>query len=115
MIKTTVTASDFHDAFHAMNRGEQFTYTGRCALYDYLDDLSDDTGEDIELDVIALCCEYVEYNTIDSFIRDYLTVEEAEEMAQEDVDNVMSWIENYLSERTSIVCVEPDCILFASY
>lgn len=50
----------FQDAFRRCGRQEQFTYTAQRALFDYLEQLEADTGENIELDVIALCCEYAE-------------------------------------------------------
>jgi len=51
----------FTDKFTSMGRGEQFSYAGLKALYDYYTSLEDDLGEDIELDVIGVCCEWVEY------------------------------------------------------
>ena len=60
-IKQSVYLRDFHDAFQAIRPGS-FTYEGLGALYDYLENLSDDIGEDIELDVIALCYEFTEYD-----------------------------------------------------
>ena len=60
-IEQTVTESDFRDAFQAI-RSDNFSYEGLTALYEYLWDLSEDIGEDIELDVIALCCNFTEYN-----------------------------------------------------
>ena len=60
-IKQTVTESDFRDAFQAI-RSDNFSYEGLTALYEYLWDLSEDIGEDIELDVIALCCDFTEYS-----------------------------------------------------
>lgn len=58
---TEISKSDFHSAFHRMDRGEQFSYEALDALYDYLIQIEEDIGEKIELDVIALCCEYTEY------------------------------------------------------
>ena len=52
----TITKSEFSTAFHKAGRGNNFTYEGLIALYDYLEDYEDSTGEHIELDVIALCC-----------------------------------------------------------
>ena len=60
-IKQAVTESDFRDAFQAI-RPDNFSYEGLGALYEYLEELSEDTGEDIELDVIAICCDYTEYS-----------------------------------------------------
>ena len=33
--------------------------------------LGDDLGKEIELDVIALCCEYAEYDNLEDFQADY--------------------------------------------
>ena len=54
-----------------MDRSEQFTYAGLRALFDYLEQYQDDIGEAIELDVIALCCEYSEYTDIAEFHVDF--------------------------------------------
>lgn len=64
MIKQTVNRSAFRDAFNAI-RPDNFNYAGLNALYDYLDQLSDDTGQDVELDVIAICCDYCQYDTVE--------------------------------------------------
>lgn len=57
----TVTQYDFVQAFEDMDRAENFTRRARQELFEYLEDLERDTGEEIELDVIALCCEWSEY------------------------------------------------------
>ena len=42
------------------------------ALYEYLEDLYDSMGnEEYELDVIALCCEYTEYENLEEFCDNY--------------------------------------------
>lgn len=50
----------FQDAFKHADRKENFTCTAQRALFDYLEQLEEDLDEKIELDVIALCCEYAE-------------------------------------------------------
>ena len=64
-----VTESIFVNAFDAMGRGDQFSCSGLRALFHYLDDMGSDTS--IELDVIALCCEFVEFNSLDDFRDQY--------------------------------------------
>ena len=66
----TVNFGDFCDAFRAHDLQDQFSYGGKRALFDYLVDLEDQTGERIELDVVALCCDYTE-STFDDIRRDY--------------------------------------------
>ena len=53
----TVSKSDFHDAFNAV-RPNNFSYEGLDALFEYL------STEDVELDVIALCCEFSEDSNV---------------------------------------------------
>ncbi len=59
-MKQSVYLSDFRTAFHNMDRGEQFSYEGLGVLFDYLEQYEQGTGEEMELDVIALCCEFAE-------------------------------------------------------
>ncbi len=49
----TINLHDFRNAFQAAGRGEQFTYEGLGVLFDYLEQYEQDTGEQIELDVIV--------------------------------------------------------------
>lgn len=70
-MKTVVSNGAFHDAFHHAGRADQFTYSGKCALYQYLTEYEQETDSEIELDVIALCCDYTEYNDIEDFQADY--------------------------------------------
>tara|TARA_R100000687_G_C6428483_1_gene154493 strand:+ start:577 stop:981 length:405 start_codon:yes stop_codon:yes gene_type:complete len=57
---TQVSETDFIDAFQAI-RPHNFTYNGLKTLYAYLEDLSDDIGEEFKLDVIGICCDFEEY------------------------------------------------------
>ena len=60
-MKKTVGIQDFHNAFHSMGRKDNFSYEGRTALFEYLEEEEKMTGREIELDVVALCCDYSEY------------------------------------------------------
>jgi len=70
-MKSTVNESQFIDAFTKMNRENNFSYEGRKALFDYLEQYEQDTDTEVELDVIALCCEYSEYANLAEFQKDY--------------------------------------------
>ena len=70
---TRVSETDFIDAFQAI-RPDNFTYSGLKALYAYFEELSDDIGNDIEFDVIGICCDFVEYKNIDELNNDYATI-----------------------------------------
>lgn len=53
---------DFCDAFSDTYKNN-FSYNGKRALYDYLEEYEESTGEEVVFDIIALCCEYSEYET----------------------------------------------------
>lgn len=61
---TVVTLDSFREAFKRCGLEKQFSYDGQGALFNHLQELEDETGEGIELDAIALCCDYTE-STID--------------------------------------------------
>lgn len=68
-MKINVTESMFIDYFNSI-RPDAFTYEALKALYDYFIDYEDDSGCEIELDVIAICCDYAEYSK-DELVMDY--------------------------------------------
>ena len=72
-MKTNVNFCNFCDFFRSADRDNNFTYEGKKALFEYLENLEKETGEEIELYVIALCCEYTEYSDIQEFNNDYST------------------------------------------
>ena len=78
-----VTFSDFRQAFHNHDRGNQFSYEGLKALFGYLEEQEQDTGEEIELDVIALCCDYVEYKDFAEFQGENPDIESMEQLRDE--------------------------------
>jgi len=83
-MKMTVSEYDFNDAFENM-RPDNFSYEGRRALYDYLTEYEEDTGDEIELDVIGLCCEYTEYDNIAEYNENYNTGHESREEIDETI------------------------------
>jgi len=70
-MKKTVNFYDFERAFGNDTYKNQFTHQGKKALFDYLEEYEESTGEEIELDVVALCCDYAEYDSIEDFWLEY--------------------------------------------
>jgi len=64
-----------HDFINISNQYHQhkdnFSYDGKKALYKYLVDLEDATGEIMEMDWIAFCCEYSEYDSQEELLDNY--------------------------------------------
>lgn len=69
-MKTTVTREDFLKAFKDMDRESNFSHKGLNALYDHFEAFEEDTGESVDLDVIAICCDYTE-TTIEDALESY--------------------------------------------
>lgn len=72
-MKTNVSKSDFRDAFQQMGRGDNFSYDGLGALYDWIEELDEGCGTESELDVIAYCCEFTEYENLAEFQGEYFS------------------------------------------
>ena len=72
-MKTTVSKTDFVDAFTKM-RPSNFSYEGLIALYDYLENFEEDTDKEIELDVIAFCCDYSEWDNLEEYKKSYSSI-----------------------------------------
>ena len=95
---THVTQSDFIDTFrYSHTYKNNFSYDALIALFDYLVDLEQDTGEQINFDMIGLCCEYSEYSNVEEFITDY---QDSPEL-HEDLD--YSEIISVLREHTEVI------------
>ena len=70
-MKQSITRYGFAHLFEEYNRKENFSYNGRLALFDYLEELEGDTGEQIECDIIGFCCDFSEYASALEAIKDY--------------------------------------------
>ena len=82
-MKRTITESDFLQAFVDYGRKDNFSRDGLVALYNYLEEFSEGTGVEVELDVIGICCDFSEYENIKEFQEhygdEYKTLEDIEE------------------------------------
>ena len=69
-MKTSVNEYEFCRWFE-QHRPNNFSRAGLRELFDYLEQYEEGTGEEIEFDPIALCCEYTEYDDLDEFKANY--------------------------------------------
>ena len=56
----TVTLHDFTSAFKNSGRATQFSYEALELIFNYYQALEQDTGEQIEFDMISICCDWRE-------------------------------------------------------
>jgi hypothetical protein len=94
-MKTTLSVSDFRDAFARMDRKNQFTYEALGLIYEFLEDINPDW----ELDVIAVCCDFDEQAPIDIAHMYGIDISECEG----DDDKILATVREYLHDYTSVV------------
>lgn len=104
-MKQTISRYAFHDSFMKM-RPSNFTSEALDALFDYFEQYEDDSGYEMEFDVISICCDYMQ-STFEEVMDDYKLDDDNDEGAQ-----VVAT--RYLEESTTVVAVLDDTIVFCS-
>ena len=101
----------FMTAFKAHGRQDQFSYSALELLFDYLEQLEDDIGEQMELDVIALCCEYTEAS-----VAEIIASYDIDIPADSDEDAERSAVMEHLEYHTTVIGeTAAGTILFAQF
>ena len=95
----TINEYQFADAFNKI-RPDNFTYRGLIALYNYFEQYEEDTGEQIELDVIAICCDYYEYEDLKYFQEDY----------SEDYESIEE-----IGQATTVIMIDDDAFIIQAF
>jgi hypothetical protein len=102
----------FQEAFRRAGREDQFSYEGLEVLFDYLDELSEDTGETIKLDPVALCCEYYE-SSIQELSNNYNI--DLSEVGEDAPDSIIDAVREYLEDNTSVCGQVSDGFIYAAF
>ena len=108
-----VTFSDFCNAFRDMGRDAQFTYDGKRALFDHLENYEAESGASLELDIIDLCCSFTEA-TYEEIAEMYdLTYVDPE--IENDSPSHPDYVRAHLEDHASIVGEVPGGFVFANF
>ena len=111
----TVDSSMFVDAFLRMGRENPFSSEALEALFNYLEEYEQDTGDDLELDVIGLCCDFTEYENAITAAADYGFTSELEADDYEDAESYEDAKEEEalerLQDRTEVVIFDSGLIV----
>ena len=107
-MKTSVNLHNFREAFRTMDR-KNFSYEGLEVLFDYLEELESDIGEEIELDVISICCDYNE----DTFVN--IASNYSIDIDGMDEDEAKTTVLDYLHDHTSVVGETDNTILYVKF
>ena len=57
-----------------------WSYSGASALFEYLTELEEDTGEQIEFDRVALRCDFSEYDNLEDVLSQYDNINTLEDL-----------------------------------
>ena len=109
-MKQTINKTQFIDAFKTWGTyANNFSYEALDLMFDYFELLEDETGEEIELDVVAICCEYQE-----------ATLQEVANNYNIDISGAcgleVDIVTDYLRENTQLIAVtDIDTFVFAQF
>ena len=109
-MKITVDYGMFIDRFEAFDRSGQFSRNGLRALFDYLSDLDCELEAEIELDVVGICCDYVEYAGIVEAANNYHDFG-AYTQNDFDDDQLKKAAYDFLTDNTQVVVFEGGVII----
>ena len=110
MIKT-INLHDFRQAFQDHGRGEQFSYEALGLIFEYYEQYEDDTGEQVNLDVIAICCDLAELS-VEEIVRGYILDQDEEYLAEEwSVQDV----KHFLCDQAAYVGETDQTVIFVQF
>lgn len=106
-MKTTLTERDFIEAFRAYHCYDKFSFEALELLFAYFEDCAAATGEEIELDVIGICCEFSE-SDVDDIIED-------NQIYVENLDEEREAVRRFLNDRTALVGETDDDFVYKAF
>ena len=96
----TIDSHGFRNAFERCGRQNQFSHCGKLALFEHLESIEQDTGSDIELDVVGLCCDFTEFDTALEAAKEHSDFTIDEDLNEEEQERQAL---QFLSDRTTII------------
>lgn len=112
-MKQTVTQYEFYNAFK-QTRPDNFTYEGLKLLWEYFENYEADTGDEIELDVIGICCEYSEAS-LSEIMEDYNIKVDIEGLDEDEAtQKQFHEVREYLECHTVLVGEHGENFVFAN-
>lgn len=112
-MKEEITFNRFCDRFKDMNRDNNFSYNGKRALFDYLEEMEEQTDEPYELDIIALCCDYTEYESIKEYLENYNTTLEKEDFDSDEEFNEA--VREGIADNTIVIPIDDESFIIQNY
>lgn len=107
-MKQEINEWDFLNAFRqSEERKDQFSYYGLKALYEHLTECEDDENK-LELDIIAICCDFSEYDSAidacEDIGLDFDYEQSIDELSDDEIDEDREkQALAYLQDRTQVI------------
>jgi hypothetical protein len=119
MKESNISFSRFCDSFSDTYK-DKYSYAGKRALFDYLEEIEESTGEEVELDIVAICCEYSEYDSAYEAMQEYQSEdmpnegEEGDDLTEIQEKNEAE-AKRWLEDRTQVIEVEGGGVIIAQF
>jgi hypothetical protein len=105
-MKTTLTTSHAAEIL-ANDENSTFSRLGAYALVEYLEQMEEDCGEEIEFCHVAIRCDYSEYDNLQAWAHDYFSnaLQELgfDETEENDDDKVDEKIREYIQDHGQLI------------
>ena len=115
-MKEEISFCTFCDRFREMNRDNNFSYEGKKALFEFLEEYEEQTGKEIEFDVIALCCDYNEYKNIKEYLENYSSdVDRKDYEENDDLEGYEEAVLKEIGEKTTLIKIDDEAFIIQAY
>ncbi len=109
-IVQTLSKSSFIDAFKQSSRKDQFSYEALEAIFDYLEEYSDSTGEPVEFDIVGICCDWSEMTWKEIAVSYGVDLSSCE-----DDDERIGEVEDFLCDNTPLCVLSDGVFVFVQF
>lgn len=115
----TINFSRFCDSFPS-SYTDNFSYYGKRALYDYIENYANELDKNIELDPMAWCCEFTEYDSAYQAMQAYKSEDmpivgkdgnDLTEIAEKEEEAALAW----LKYNTTVIEVDGGHIIIQNF
>jgi len=103
-MKTTITTTQAANML-ADDQNSSFSRSGAYALVEYLEEMEESCGEEMEFDSVALRCDYSEYESLQEWAEDYFSAWRADLSIDDDMDDdqIDDTIREYINDHGQLI------------
>ena len=109
-MKTTLNTNEIAEAFYS-DEHANWTRPGSLAMAEWLEEWEEDTGEEMELDVVATGCDFSEFSSLQNWLMSYhcepllesLKLAGIDMEGEETEDEINALIRNYIGDHGHLI------------